>query len=121
MSQLDNFRQVLKKENIGPDSNVDIPGNTAIKQKNEDESDKPKQTGRNRKTISREPRVKMKRTSIGLPGELHEKLKIVCLWMKKEGVKDNPGLVDVVNELLSFYLEKHPSAENLIKLFYNSK
>ena len=37
------------------------------------------------------------------------------------GVKDNPGLVDVVNELLSFYLEKHPSAENLIKLFYNSK
>ena len=69
MSQLDNFRQVLKKENIGPDSNVDIPGNTAIKQKNEDESDKPKQTGRNRKTISREPQAKMKRTSIGLPGD----------------------------------------------------
>lgn len=119
MSQLDNFRSVLSKAE--PD--VDVSKNTEIKHEAGMETLKDKRSGRKKVRSghagSMGGEAKLKRTSIGLPGELHEKLKIVSLWMKKEGVMDNPGLVDVVNELLDFYLEKHPSANKLLKLFYD--
>lgn len=114
MSQLDNFRNALKKhentnEPTAPDlsqEQVQTNGNASINRK---------------ETRTKQGQQKMKRTSIGLPGEIHEKLKVISLWMKREGIKDNPGLVDTVNELVDFYLSEHPSAEKFLEMFYTLK
>ena len=120
MSQLENFRSVLGRAETDASDNSKN-GSTKSRDMEAKARGAADRKGKSVDNVPARSGGKLKRTSIGLPGELHEELKILSLWMKKEGIKDNPGLVDVVNELLRFYVEKHPSADKLLKMFYNEK
>ena len=113
MSQLENFRSALKRGNK-PDDTVSS-GQTADRK--EDNKSVPGSTS-SKGSESKTEQHKMKRTSIGLPGEVHEKLKVISLWMKKVGIRDNPGLVAAINELMDFYIKQHPSAEKFLEIYY---
>ena len=113
MSQLENFRSVLKK---GKGSDNTVPNEQPAARNEADKNASYPSSCSIPETKAKHE--KMKRTSIGLPGEVHEKLKVISLWMKKEGIKDNPGLVTTVNELIDFYIRQHPSAERFLEMYY---
>ena len=113
MSQLENFRSVLKKEK---GSGNTVPNEQPGARNEADKNASSSAPGSILETKAEHE--KMKRTSIGLPGEVHEKLKVISLWMKKEGIKDNPGLVTAINELMDFYIKQHPSAGRFLEMYY---
>ncbi len=71
MSQLDNFRESLKRRDIPTDEENGM-----------------------RDVVPCRKEMGFRRTSIGLSGELHSTIKALSFWMKKTGVKENPRRID---------------------------
>ena len=101
MGQLEDFRASLKKR---PESNK--------------QSGKPSSQQPTEKTVeNKQPRKQMKRTSIGISGELHFELKGLCIWMKKQDMCNNPSLSDTLQEMLKVYYKKYPEAKKFVDDF----
>lgn len=55
------------------------------------------------------------RRSIKIPVILHQKLKLLTFWTRKNGILDNPSIPDIIEDALAFYLEKkYPEAQKFI-------
>ncbi len=107
MSQLDNFRESLKRRDI-PSENSD---DQTIASTAKDEK-----KGR-RKTAADNKTDKSRRATINTSEELHATLKAVSFWMKKEGIMNNPGIGDVINEFMAEYFKAHPGAKKFAEGF----
>lgn len=95
MGQLEDFRESLKKKK-------DITENTL------NDHTKPKSTN---------TQQQMSRASIGISGELHFELKGLCIWMKKNGIGNNPSFSDMLKEVLKTYYKKYPEAKKFVEEF----
>lgn len=108
MSQLDNFRESLKKRPAREMVTVTVTNADTV---HEDKSVP-------RATMPYNKEGRLKRSSIGVSGELHAELKALCFWMKKKGIRNNPGITDVISEMMSAYYEVHPEAKEFVGKFW---
>ena len=101
MGQLEDFRASLKKR---PEGNS---------LSSEPSSQQPTQ----KMVENKQTKKPMKRTSIGITGELHFELKGLCIWMKKQDLCNNPSLSDMLQEMLKVYYKKYPEAKKFVDDF----
>ena len=92
MGQLEDFRVSLKRK----DSVVSSEGEIMVK------------------NVSKEKQVKLKRSTLGVSGELHLELKALSVWRIKNHPKASPGITDTIREMLTVYYKEYPDAKEFV-------
>lgn len=58
--------------------------------------------------------VQTGRTTITISSDMLSRLKLLSFWMNRQGVKKNPSMPGLLDELLNAYLEKNPEASEFV-------
>ena len=103
MSQLDDFREVLR----------------SARPEGEKEKEQPKaeaQTPPASKKMRRKKDVSPGRAAVWIPNEVQRKLRILCVWLESEGLKEAPTIGELVSESVENLVEtKYPRAKAFLK------
>lgn len=93
-----NFRAILELDN--PESKAPDPTAEPAEVKKEMQQPSGKDEGRKSVKISR---------------SVHRKLKLLSYWMDREALMDNPGISELIEQTLEYYLDsRYPEAKDFI-------
>lgn len=111
-----NFRKVL---GLDGDETKNSEPETALIHEGQQQNEQAAETARMKKGKKSETEIKdayeETRRSIKIPVILHQKLKLLTFWTRKNGILDNPSIPDIIEDALAFYLEKkYPEAQKFI-------
>lgn len=103
MSQLDDFREVLrrarpegKKEKELPEAEVQTP--PASKKMGRKKDDSPE------------------RAAVWIPKDVQRKLRLLCVWLESERLKETPTIGELASEAVENLIEtKYPKAKMFLK------
>lgn len=103
MSQLDDFRDVLR----------------SARPEGEKEKEQPKaeaQTPPVSKKMRRNKDVPPGRAAVWIPKDVQRKLRLLCVWLESEGLKETPTIGELVSEAVENLIEtKYPKAKAFLK------
>lgn len=103
MSQLDDFREVLRR----------------ARPEGEKEKEQPKaeaQTPPAPKKMRRKKDVSPGRAAVWIPKDVQRKLRLLCVWLESEGLKEAPTIGEIVSEAVENLIEtNYPRAKPFLK------
>lgn len=103
MSQLDDFREVLRR----------------ARPEGEKEKEQPKaeaQTPPAPKKMRRKKDVSLGRAAVWIPKDVQRKLRLLCVWLESEGLKEAPTIGELVSEAVENLVEtKYPEASSFLR------
>lgn len=99
MSQLDDFREVLRRAR--PEG-----------EKEKEQSKAEAQTPPAPKKMRRKKDVSPGRAAVWIPKDVQRKLRLLCVWLESEGLKDAPTIGELASEAVENLIEtKYPKAK----------
>lgn len=103
MSQLDDFREMLR----------------SARPEGEKEKERPKeeaQTSPASKKMRRKKDSCTGRAAVWIPKDVQRKLRLLCVWLESEGLKEAPTIGELVSEAVENLIEtKYPKAKAFLK------
>ena len=99
MSQLDDFREVLRSARPEGEKEKELPEAEA-------------QTHPAPKKMRRKKDDSTGRAAVWIPKDVQRKLRLLCVWLESEGLKEAPTIGELVSESIENLIEtKYPRAK----------
>ena len=103
MSQLDDFREVLRRARPEGEKEKELPEAEA-------------QTSPASKKMRRKKDSCPGRAAVWIPKDVQRKLRLLCVWLESEGLKEAPTIGELVSEAVENLVEtKYPEASSFLR------